>query len=107
MAAGGARPIFAHYQKGSGRGRYRAFSLRDGPWKLVVHNLGAEKLRQELYHLGRDPGESHPVAGEERLRRRLARALRTRLEAEPRFGAATVELSDETIERLRSLGYVE
>jgi arylsulfatase A-like enzyme len=106
-AAGGARPLFAHYQKGSGRGRYQAFSLREGPWKLVVHNLGSEKLRQELYHLGRDPGERHPVTGEERIRRRLARALRTRLEAEPRFGAATVELSDETIERLRSLGYVE
>jgi len=41
--------------------------------------------------------DEHPLAG----------ALRARLEAEPRFGAATVELSDETIERLRALGYVE
>jgi arylsulfatase A-like enzyme len=106
-AAGGARAVFAHYRKGSGRGLYQAASLRDGPWKLVVHNLVSETPVQELYHLGRDPGERHPVTGEERIRRRLARGLRARLQAEPRFGASTVELSDETLERLRSLGYVE
>ena len=62
----------------SGNGQ---FALREGPWKLIVP-LSAETNRQgegdapQLFHLGRDPGETRDLAAQEpervaKLTRRL------------------------------------
>ncbi|MFM7144532.1 MAG: sulfatase [Alphaproteobacteria bacterium] len=62
-----------------------------------------------LYDLDADPGEHLPIAGQEAERARLAEALRVhdRRNAERRGGTAATpaQLPDETVERLRALGY--
>ena len=52
----------------------RARALRAGPWKLVVSGTVA-KQKNELYHLGQDPGEAQDLAAREpaKLKEMLAR----------------------------------
>lgn len=64
--------------------------------------------RPELYDLQRDPGELHNLAG---TNASVAASLRSRLEeVERRYGSATAPSSPlpdpDTVERLRTLGYV-
>jgi len=49
-------------------------AMRDGPWKLVVHNIDAEHPQAELYNLAEDLSEQHNLADQqpERTRRMLA-----------------------------------
>lgn len=78
-------------------------AVLDGPWKLIVTGK-----RDELYHLGEDPGELRNLALRERAR--VAR-MRATLQA---WDAATERLEDEErpleladLEALRSLGYLD
>ncbi len=69
-----------------------------------------ERRRFELYDLHDDPGEQRNLAGAsrgevERLAAELAR-LRSRL-AEAAPDARRIDLSDEEVESLRALGYVQ
>jgi hypothetical protein len=67
---------------------------------------GAELRRSELYDLGRDPGALVDLSGDQRdLLERMAEELRRyrwQLRAEP----GQQELSNDTLENLRALGYV-
>ena len=76
------------------------FSLRTEDWKLIESDAGAV----EVYDLVADPGEQRNVAADlpderERMRRLLQDALAD-------IGVAE-RASDETLEQLRSLGYVQ
>ncbi|MFH1681308.1 MAG: sulfatase [Candidatus Eisenbacteria bacterium] len=78
----------------------RLSGLREGPWKYLRSEDGTE----ELYHLGRDPGEVRNLAPVEvektsGFRERLLReAIEAEMPAEPL-------LDEETREKLRALGY--
>jgi arylsulfatase A-like enzyme len=90
------------------------WSLRRGPWKLVLPDRG--DAAAELYHLGDDPGELRDLAAARpaevaALRALLARergadqALRARLLEDPAALRATY-LEWSHITKLRSLGYL-
>ncbi len=75
-------------------------SLRRGKYKLIL------APRSELYDLEQDPGETHDLLVEQPD---IARALRRELEtlvAEAESDVTPGPTNSDTIERLRSLGYV-
>jgi arylsulfatase A-like enzyme len=77
-----------------------------GPYKAILSSDG----QSELYHLGDDPGEQTDLVERrpELARELLAIARRARERGEAGAGApAAVEFSDEELERLRELGYVD
>lgn len=85
---------------------YDAFSLQEGTWKLVIHKFARGPWRTELYEIGRDPEELHPVDGEAGA----AGALHARpmeWSWAQAAGKSLIELDAETIEHLRSLGYLD
>ena len=103
-------------------------SLRVGGWKLYpnrlfhVQRLGrdAGRLRylrarfawavgeDRLYDLASDPQERRDLAGRERRERRRLQAWRAGLKAErPAPAPVSAVPNDETLERLRALGYVD
>ncbi len=68
-----ARELFWHYPHYSNQGGVPGGALREGDWKLIEFY---EDQRLELFHLGRDPGESKNLAVREkgiaeRMRRKL------------------------------------
>lgn len=75
-------------------------SIEEGVWKLIEDDRG----RMELYDLQSDPSEIVNLAGQETGRVETMRAqLGPRLVEAPREPS---ELSEESLDRLRSLGYV-
>ena len=77
-------------------------SIEEGRWKLIEDDRGTV----ELYDLQSDPGEETNLASRHRPRVKAMRAeLGPRRPQAPR-DRAPVELSEESLERLRSLGYV-
>ncbi len=102
------RTLFAHrlrHRTRSGRGLQHLWAAVRGPWKLIEHPSGGR-----LYHLEEDPAEKHnrleehpEIAAE--LRRELDhfRAQGFRQNGDE----VEIELDRETLERLKSLGYVE
>jgi arylsulfatase A-like enzyme len=81
------------------------FMIVEGRWKYIHHLLKPEE--SELYDLDADPGEtnnlhsSHPDRAQRMLENLLAR------DAIPDSSGETHGLSEEDLERLRSLGYVQ
>ncbi len=75
-------------------------------WKLIVNKV--PKPSYELFRLADDPGErknlhkAQPAAG-----RRIGKQWLSFLESIPLAEIESVELSEEEIERLRSLGYMQ
>ncbi len=85
-------------------GRFRA--AIQGPWKLIWAPFQTDRLAYELYDLESDPHEtrnlyhpSHPAAAE------LRPLLQAWMARDTEIGP-TEEISEEDLERLRSLGYV-
>jgi hypothetical protein len=77
-------------------------------WKLI-HDLDRDTY--SLYHLEKDPGESTNLWNDDReeiaaIRARLKDAL-SHFPPRSRVSAPGVEMDAQTIERLRSLGYVD
>jgi arylsulfatase A-like enzyme len=75
------------------------------PWKLVLHSDGTE----ELYDIRQDRDEQSDLAAE---RPDLVSELRRELQVfedavQPRFASQATELDDETLLRLKALGYVQ
>jgi arylsulfatase A-like enzyme len=92
LVAPGAFPVFS--------------SLRRGPYKLIHESKGD---RYALYDLSNDPREQQDLASTQpEVTRALIAQMRERYSNLSGTGAdsETVELSDEDIERLRSLGYL-
>lgn len=79
-------------------------------WKLIADR---ERDRYELYDLATDPGEKHDLSAAEPERRAsMAKILDTwnrynQREAAKLEGVEVPELTEEEIERLRSLGYIQ
>ncbi len=110
-----ARPVIVenHYsrvkdlQDKRWRGRFNRVRqcLYEWPWKYIHSSDGAH----ELYHLADDPGERRNRIGEQVERATgMARRLLDILErdAGPPYEFEEQQLSDEELQRLRSLGYV-
>jgi arylsulfatase A-like enzyme len=99
-------------------GKLRAW--RSGRYKLIL-TPAIQGPRFELYDLSTDPGETHDLSGEEALRplfeqmrEKLVAALPEEerralgpLDAEGGGGDASSDVSQEELELLRQLGYVE
>jgi len=85
-------------------GKWR--SVRHGDLKLImIPTLGG--VEWEMYDLASDPGETKNLAGEHPMEETLRKALEDWMaSARTRTGPAR-GLDEETIERLRSLGYVD
>ena len=67
------RPLFWQYPHYSNQGGEPASAIRLGPWKLIEFY---DRPRQELYHLGKDPGEQvNLIEREPAVARRLAARL--------------------------------
>jgi choline-sulfatase len=80
------------------------FAIVEWPWKYVLHRL--RPAESELFHLEDDPGELHNLIDE---RQEVAERLREYLAASAPFPpdeVGTESMSEQDLERLRSLGYV-
>ena len=82
-----------------------AVLMEDGPWRFILRANGA----QELYDVTADPAERHNLALQhpevaERYRQALEPRLATFLTGS---GDGPAEISPETLEALRALGYVQ
>ena len=104
-AAPAPRPGFADLQCPSGR---RLEAVLAGPWKLIrtVDRQGTVQ-RLELYHRGRDPGETSDAAADEAV---VVERLLRLLDARARRQALTpdrAEVDAELQETLGALGYVD
>jgi choline-sulfatase len=95
---------------------YWSVAVRQDEWKLICWCAGGDVARVELFDLGVDPGENSDLAATEPdAVRRLVSALREKVGGAPctviQAAVRGVELAegadDETIEALRTLGYVE
>jgi arylsulfatase A-like enzyme len=102
--AGGGQMLWRHYQ-----------SVQDGRWKLVFHPAVDRNDRQlpptfELFHLESDPLEAHNLAGDAAGEfDRLWMELSNWLEKTPESGQIDSDseaYSEETLNALRALGYV-
>jgi arylsulfatase A-like enzyme len=79
--------------------------MKDG-WKLIINHLPADFV--ELYHLKDDPHEKQNLAGDEE--QKMKRFIQEMLQFQrslPETKAGKVDLTDEEIKRLRSLGYFQ
>jgi arylsulfatase A-like enzyme len=112
-----ARSNLSTFHKGTPKVRIESSdSVRLGNWKLVRRSISRRRnvrVQYELYDLSRDPGESldvwptQPVVGHT-LRQLLE--TRLRLDGEMSFEAQErppEELSEEVLQNLRELGYIE
>ena len=86
---------------------YEGYALTKGPWRLLYHKLAYWlEFRTELYDHRSDPNEENPIQDDPtRTKEMLAEMLR-RMNREGISAAPTIDLDDETIEHLRSLGYL-
>lgn len=105
---GEPRDHFAYYLFPS-KFSYRSFALRRGEWKLVLHNVDApDRFRSELYNIVQDPAESRPLEGMDERVEELRLALRRKLSQKPLAQSAQLLERDlETLDFIRSLGYIE
>ncbi len=81
-------------------------ALFEGPWKYIR----SSDERHELYDLSRDPGETvNLVASNPEVASRLARQLEQWLESRRPVTppAPLVEMDEEDLKRLKSLGYIK
>jgi arylsulfatase A-like enzyme len=100
-SATGSRRIFAETGPTT---RDALRSVREGEFKLI---LDRETQERQLYQLADDPGEREDVAKRHPdVAERLAGAI-AELEATALDTSQQVELSDELVEHLRELGYLE
>jgi arylsulfatase A-like enzyme len=100
-----AAPELGYYHLQDGY-LYEGWSLRDGPWKLLLERFrGDPEPRVALFDLRRDPGERSPVADDPGRARAMGAALAARRSAAAAAPARSIELGAETREELRALGY--
>jgi arylsulfatase A-like enzyme len=101
------RPLFSYFQFNNDY-FYAAFSLREGPWKLVYHKRSADPgFRADLYDTRTDPDERNPIRGDRERAGAMLTRLLPRMEAVARTRSETISLRPDTVEHLRALGYLE
>ena len=105
LVAGEPRPIIAENTGPKSIGGLRSRTYRDGDMKLLWRADG----KHELYDLRSDPGERRNLATQDPA---TTREVVARLEAwqrtmeESRLASGDADYDEETLERLRGLGYV-
>jgi arylsulfatase A-like enzyme len=110
LDATGAEPRFL-FSESPHSGDIEGAAVRSGPWKFIAYESG-ESL-SHLFHLGNDPAEENDLTEKERkqrarLRDELERHLITVDRNRVALGAVEAgEADEETLERLRALGYVD
>jgi arylsulfatase A-like enzyme len=83
-------------------------SWREGRYKLIYRPEYPERQQFELYDLSTDPGESHNLAEEQPDRvQAMGGRLRSYLKQLSTTDPSPAPIDRQTIERLRSLGYVK
>jgi len=98
-----ARPVVADVSAGNAR----ILSVRHGPMHLVRAARGDETAA-ELFHIGEDPGERTDRAGAEPgAVLTLMDLLDSLIASTAPMAAEEADLSEETIEQLRGLGYLQ
>ena len=105
------RTIFAELQ--NDRSRPRRFSAREGSLEYIAtvrwpQDAGEALLKEELYDLAADPGETRGLetaAGRDRLREQGRRYIE--MASAARRAPLRATLAPETVESLRALGYVD
>lgn len=99
-------PRFAYYQFRSDY-NYYAQSAQVGEWKLVVERVGKNPSQRvtSLYNTVEDPGELRPIEDPERTQE-LQGLLREWVDEHRGSAAPELGMSEETLERLHALGYV-
>jgi arylsulfatase A-like enzyme len=100
-----ARRFFGYYQY-SAKELYDAFSLQEGDWKVVHHKYFNGKWLTELYNIVDDPDELKPVEGPDKLRATMSNSLLNWIAEHQDIKSPQIQLDSETIEHLKSLGYV-
>jgi arylsulfatase A-like enzyme len=81
----------------------REQAIQNGDWKLVSE-IGEGVEDVDLYHLAVDPDERKDLS--ERYPERVER-MRRRMHLEARAASDELPRIDETLERLRAIGYVQ
>ncbi len=96
-------PVFSHLRLSRAP---LQFSVVDGRWKLIqVHG---DEVRERLFDVVADPGETKDLAEELPLRRELlAGLLRERRARTSAAASDEIALTDEINEALRALGYLD
>jgi arylsulfatase A-like enzyme len=113
-----ARIVLSEVTWRSPAGSYMKVALRDRGWKYIAtlsgppgDDLGVSEVeREEIYDLTRDPREHEDLSGKDvgplnRFRAELRSFLETARTAQSMRRGEPVELDDETLEKLKSLGY--
>ena len=105
------RPVFLHRRpfQGDFRGSYWAkgevFGVREGQWKYLEGK--EEKLRQ-LFDLDQDPKEKENLLEEfPDIAKKLARKIEQWKLAHQSADGVINQMTDEDIEKLRALGYIQ
>lgn len=84
----------------------RIFSVRSEGWKLIAYPAREGEIF-ELYDLRADPGETRDVASENRAKARELLRILEAWNGDRSRPIATIGVSDELREQLRSLGYLD
>ncbi len=100
-------PRFSYYQFVPNYDYY-ALAVRAGEWKLVVERIGRDATRRvtSLHNVVVDPGEHHPVEDGPRIAE-LQGLLQAWVDEHRTSTASEIEMSEETLEHLRALGYLD
>ena len=101
----GKRAFFHYYRLD---GRYGdSFAMREGSWKLVYQKLPHwPGYAVELFDLAADPRELHPVTSQPDRAQQLLARLEAWLAEQAADSGLEIELDPDTVDQLRSLGYV-
>jgi arylsulfatase A-like enzyme len=82
---------------------YQGFSLQKDDKKIIYHKYDNTDWHLESYNMSTDPKEQEPLSSEHiQLKKELFRWINKK----PRTKSKEIELDKETIEHLKSLGYV-
>jgi arylsulfatase A-like enzyme len=98
------RGFYGYYQFGSYLFKDE-FSFMEGSWKLVLHKYDGNRWLPELYNLAIDPREQRPVESDPKRRAAMQKSLLAWLSDYSKTRERTIQMDDETLQDLRSLGY--
>jgi len=99
------RPIYAQVQLTSNK-TYQLRSVQSGHWKLIEQSLPAPRL--QLFDLRTDPLEATDVSAQHPAQLKKLKAMLDDVAAtEASEPSETVELSEDEMEQLRALGYLD